>query len=175
MTDLTLYNSIKEKMQTGDCLLWQSRSIIGWLIRKFSHANVNHAGLIIKPHKMGYFLHRRFTIEALENGIQLRLLSERLRSFKGRVWLYPLKDEYNDLRDEIAIWAMSKEGTPYDYKSLFKQVAGRVKANVKELFCSEAVYFGYRHVNIVDEQKAPRPGDIPSWDIFKEPLLTFEG
>ena len=174
--DLTLYNSLKEKMQTGDCLLWQSRSLIGWLIRKFSHADVNHAGLVIRPQKHSYFLNRRFTLEALENGIQLRLLSERLRHFKGRVWLWPLRDEFDDYRDEIAVWAISKEGTPYDYTSLFKQIMGRVSADAKEFFCSEFCYIAWKDVGIpMRDQKAPRPGDIPSLGIFTAPLLIFEG
>ncbi|MBU0907545.1 MAG: hypothetical protein KKE05_05315 [Nanoarchaeota archaeon] len=175
MTNLTLYNSFKGQMQTGDCLLWQSRSIIGWLIRFFSKADVNHAGLIIRPSEHGDLKNRRFTLEALEKGIILRLLSERLRSYEGRVWLYPLKDDFNDYRGDIAAWAIEKEGTPYDYKSLFRQIAGRVSADAKELFCSEFCFMAWKEVGIpIEDQKAPRPGDIPGLGIFKDPILIYD-
>jgi len=37
--DITFYLAIREKLQTGDLLLWQSKSVLSWLIRKF---NENH-------------------------------------------------------------------------------------------------------------------------------------
>lgn len=168
------YNELKSTMRTGDCLLWRSNSILGWMIRLFTKAPVNHAGLIIRPGEHGHFKNRRFTIEALEKGIILRLLSERLRSFDGQVWLYPLKDEFDEYRSKIGAWALEKEGTPYDYRSLFKQIFGRVSADMREFFCSEFCYMAWRAVGInIKDQKAPRPGDIPDLGIFKEPVKLF--
>ena len=181
MSNLALYNSIKDQMQTGDCLLWSSQSVVGWLIRKFSKADVNHAGLVIRPHNLGHFKDRRFTLEALEKGIILRLLSERLRHYKGKVYLYPLKDEYDDKRDAIAKWAIKQEGTPYDYKSLFKQAFARVFVDLKELFCSEICYAGYwtveiikHHGKLLSEMIAPTPGEMPDLGIFKDPVLIYD-
>ena len=125
-----LYAQHKDTMKTGDCLLWRSRSVLGWLIRLFSRAKVNHAGLVIRPHEWGHFKDRRFTLEALEDGIILRLLSERLRGFDGQVWLYRLRDEFTGHREEIGLWALAQEGTPYDYGSLFKQAFGRVSVEM---------------------------------------------
>ena len=168
------YNTYKEIMKTGDCLLWRSHTMIGWLIRFFSKAPVNHAGLIIRPEEHGHFRDRRFTIEALEQGIILRLLSERLRSFDGEVWLYPLKDEFDEYRSKIGDWAIEKEGTPYDYGSLFKMIFGRVSADMKEFFCSEFCYMAWEENGLpVNEEKAPRPGDIPELGLFKEPILII--
>ncbi|HUU39867.1 MAG TPA: YiiX/YebB-like N1pC/P60 family cysteine hydrolase [Desulfatiglandales bacterium] len=173
---LAKYNRFKAQMKSGDCLLWQSRSIIGWLIRKFTSAKVNHAGLVIRPPEYGHFKDRRFTVEALEQGIQLRLLSERLREFKGRVWWYPLRDEYEECRDKIAEWALEQEGTPYDYHSLFANIAGRVSADTKRFFCSEFCFMGWKEAGIPVFRcikQAPRPGDIPKFRIFKTPILIF--
>ena len=171
---LDVYGYYKDDLQTGDCLLWRSRSMIGWLIRLFTGHRVNHAGLVIRPHEYGCFNDRRFTLEALENGVVLRLLSERLRSFDGAVWLYPLKDEYRLKRAVISAWAIKQEGTPYDYGSLFKQIFGRVSLDMRKYFCSEFCYAAWREAGIpVDENKAPRPGDIPGLGIFKKPVMIY--
>jgi len=172
---MELYRKHQETLQTGDCLLWRSRPVIGWLIRLFSWAKVNHAGLVVRPHEHGPFKDRRFTLEALESGIILRLLSERLRGFDGQVYLYPLKEEFAFTREGIGDWAIKLEGTPYDYSSLFRQIFGRVSADMKRLFCSEFCYFAWKENGIpIEEEKAPRPGDIPKLGIFKEPILIFD-
>lgn len=172
---MELYTQHQNTMKTGDCLLWRSRSILGWLIRLFSRAKVNHAGLVVRPNEYGHFKDRRFTLEALEDGIILRLLSERLRGFRGQVYLYPLKDEFAETRDEIGRWALTQEGTPYDYGSLFKQIFGRVSAEMTRYFCSEFCYVAWRESGLpVSETKAPRPGDVPRLGIFKEPVLIFD-
>ena len=167
---LKTYLKYRNRLKTGDCILWQSRSIVGWLIRKFSKANVNHASLVISIDQYGDLANRRFLLEALEPGIVLRLLSKRLESFKGKVWWYPLKDKYDDRRDKMGEWALLQVGVKYDYKSLFKQILGRVSADMKELFCSEFCFIDWIKSGIKLKGKAPRPGDIPKLKIFKKPV-----
>ena len=169
-----LYDTCREGMRTGDCILWRSKSLIGWAIRMFSGGAYNHAGLVVRPHDAGCFAGRRFTLEALGNGIILRLLSERLRGFEGEVWLFPLKDDFDLLRHKILEWALDKEGTPYDYGSLFKQIFGRVSVDAKSYFCSEFAYDAWKEAGLpIAEDKAPRPGDIPMLPIFKEPIMIY--
>lgn len=169
------YNIHKHEMKSGDCILWQSsRSCIGWLIQRFT--SCNHASLIIRPEEFGPFKDRRFVMEAVGKGVVLRLLSEHFREFHGRVYWYPLKDEFDFARGNIADWAIAQEGTPYDYGSLFRQLFGRVSADIELFFCSEFCYFGWKENGIpVDCPTAPRPGDIPDLKIFKYPVLIFEG
>jgi len=171
-----IYEKSRPLMQTGDCILWKSRSAIGWLIRMFSRGEFNHAGLVVRPDDVGCFSGRRFTLEALGSGIVLRLLSERLRNFKGEAWLYPLREGFSAFRPKILDWAMAQEGTPYDYDSLFKQMFGKVSVDMKEYFCSEFVYAAWLNAGMaVHEKKAPRPGDIPAMDLFNDPVLIHKG
>ena len=168
---LKMYLTCRHILRTGDCILWQSNSIVGWLIRRFSKANVNHASLVISLSEYGNLIDRRFLLEALGPGIVLRLLSRRLMKFSGKVWWYPLKDEYNSHRNKIGEWALLQVGVEYDYKSLFKQMIGRVSADVKEFFCSEYCFIGWKKSGISLKGKvAPRPGDIPKLGIFKKPI-----
>jgi len=169
MGELKMYMTVRHVMKTGDCILWQSRSVIGWLIRKFSRGNVNHASLVISLSEYGELKDRRFLLEALGE-IELRLLSKRLEKFSGKVWWYPLKDKYDAYRDRMGEWALLEIGVGYDYKSLFRNILGRVSANAKEFFCSEYCFIGWKESGIPLTGKAPRPADIPKLDIFKKAI-----
>ena len=166
--NLTRYIDVKDDMKTGDCLLWASSTCLGWLIRKFSKADVNHASLIVRPPQYNGLIGRRFQLEALENGIVLRLLSKRLIEFNGEVWWLPLKPIYQSdvTLDRIGSWAYQHVGTKYDYSSLFKQAIGRVSANAHKLFCSEFWFLACKQAGVPLTGKAPRPGDISKLDVF---------
>jgi len=170
MEKLDTYYKHRPMMQTGDLLLWKSRSVIGWLIRLFSSGNVNHAGLVLCLDEFAHLTDRRWTLEALEPGIVLSLISRRFEKYDGSAWWYPLKGEYNSCRHDLGEWAIEKVGTPYDYGSLFKNALGRVSADASKFFCSEYAYMAYKEVGLpVDLEKAPRPADMPGLGIFKEP------
>lgn len=171
MNDLNPYYTWRDDLKTGDCLLYSSRSVIGWLIRLFSRATVNHAGLVIRLAEFGDLKDRRFTLEALEYGIVLRLLSKRLEKYSGKVWWYALKPEFDEARDAIAEWALLNVGTKYDYGSLFRQAFMRVSVNAKKFFCSEYVFAAWDFAGIAPRRDhAPRPGDIPALELFNEPI-----
>ncbi len=169
-----LYEKNKGKLRTGDCLLWRSKSVLGWAIRLFSQGRYNHAGLVIRPREGSWLMDRRVTIEALGNGVVLRLLSERLQDYKGEVWVYPLLEGYSVFRKKLEKWSESRLGIPYDYESLFRQVFGRVSTNAEEYFCSELVFSAYEEVGmLVESVHAPRPGDLPLLKVFGSPYLLY--
>jgi hypothetical protein len=163
MNDLTVYNTVKGQMRTGDLLLWRSRSLLGAVIRYFSKATVNHAGLVMRFAEYEGDDARRFTTEALEHGIVLNLLSKRLEEYDGEVYWYPLMEAWD--RTVIGERAMEYIGVPYDYHSLFKNAFGKVSADARELFCSEYCFICYGFSG-----KAPTPGDMPDMGIFKDPV-----
>lgn len=169
MNDLTIYDSVKRDMKAGDCLLYRSKTLLGWLIRIFSPI-YNHAGLIIPIDAYQGQECRRWTLEALEHGVTLNYLSRRLEEAEADVWWYALKEEYDDRRAKVCEWALAQAGQPYDYDSLFKNILGRVSINARELFCSELAFMAWRFAGIVDGEVAPRPGDIPKLNIFKDPV-----
>jgi len=161
--DLTIYNTVKDQMRTGDLLQWRSESIIGVLIRWRTDSEFNHSSLILKFSEYEGAEQRRYTTEALEHGTVLNLLSRRLEAFKGEVWWFPLKDELNEKRQSIGEVALSLIGIPYDYKSIVAQIFGRVSADVRSLFCSEYCFVSYGFTG-----EAPAPADMLKLGIFKE-------
>ena len=162
------YTQVQSEMKTGDCLLWQSDSTLGWLIRKFTKSDVNHASLIVRPPDYEGLRDRRFQLEALEQGIILRLVSQRVSNHKGKIFWYPLKDEYAEAQDIIGSWAFLQVGTGYDFGSLFRQAVCRVSADAKKFFCSEFCFMAWQAGGLPVSGKAPRPGDIPGLGIIKD-------
>jgi hypothetical protein len=166
----------RDLMQTGDCLLWSSRTLIGRLIQWFCGAEENHASLVLRLHEYEGLRNRVFLLEALEHGIVLRLLSDRLKDYRGRVWLHRLTPDLDPHRNKIAVWALNQVGKGYDYLSLFKQAISRVNADAREFFCSEYVYFAWRNIphHGMTTEKAPRPCDIPGLGVTMKPLLIYD-
>lgn len=161
---------VKHTMKTGDCIEWRSKgAMVGWLIRFFSKGKFNHSSLVITLGEYGDLANRRFLLEALGE-IELRILSKRLEKYNGEVWWYPLKDEYDVCRNKIGEWALLHIGVDYDFGGVIRQIVSRVSADVKKLWCSEFCFFAWIFGGIPLKGKAPRPVDIPKYDIFKEPV-----
>ena len=168
--NLNKYKQVKHLMKTGDAIQWRSKgAMVGWLIRFFSHGKFNHSSLVIALREYGNLKNRRFILEAVGE-IELRILSKRLEEYNGEVWWYPLKDEYNECRDKIGEWALLQIGVDYDYGGVIRQVVGRISADVKKLWCSEFCFFAWVFGGIPLKGKAPRPTDIPKYNIFKVPV-----
>jgi hypothetical protein len=165
---MRLYQKYRPYMRTGDCVLWSSASVVGWLIRKIGGAPVNHASLVLRFEEYRGFTDRLFHLEALARGIEFNLLSSRLRGHKGYALWLPLKPKFDHLRPRIGAWALEQVGTPYDYGSLFKQAVSRVSAEASKLFCSEYCYLAWKNagIDMQSVKHAPRPWDIPDLDIF---------
>lgn len=155
-----MYLTFRDDMQTGDALQWKSNSFIGWAIRKKTKGDVNHTSMVINLTEFG--TDRRFCIEALDYGIDLNLVSRRLKNFDGEVYWHPLINQTEETRIVMGRYALGTLGIPYDYKSIFKQIFGKVSADAKQLFCSEMLYLAAVEAGFSKRKKAPTPADIPN-------------
>lgn len=166
MNDLTKYNEVKSLMQTGDLLQWQTNSLIGKLIRWRTLSEWNHSSLIMRFSDYEGKECRRFTTEAVAEGVVLNLLSRRLGNLDGAVWWYPLDETKCRLtRAQVGENAMKYIGTGYDYQSILRLILKRVSDEANKLFCSE-----YCAICLGHEGPALHPGEMPSMGIFKEPV-----
>ena len=171
MNDLSEYYKVRHLIKTGDHLGWKSDGIVGCLIRLKTGNTINLSSMAIKLDYEGLG-QRRYDVGALNRGIEFHMLSRMLEKYNGKVWWYPLKDKYNELRSRIAVKAFEVVDIPYDYDSLFKNVLGRVSTNFSKLFCSE-FYNWDLYTSGIDTGwpvpgKAPTPADIDKFKIFKE-------
>ena len=166
------YSIVKPEIYTGDVILWKGTGIVSQTIRLFS-GGYSHASLVLRLDEFEGLKDRRFVLEAVHSGVGLNLLSNAMHDH-GEAYLYQMKDEYTDKRNAIACWALGRVGTPYDFGGVFRNLFGYISADVKRLFCSEFVYLAYKEAGILNEQTAPRPGDITRWGCFKNPVRIDE-
>jgi len=157
--NLDLYEQSRPFMATGDLLLWKTKSALGWLIRLFAGGDVNHAGLVIWF--QDYDKERLYTLEALEHGVVLLPLSNRLTALRGECYWCGLRDEFFPFRMMIGYRALSYTGTKYDRFDVLKQIVGRVSTDAKRLFCSEYAVLSWHMAGLpVSVDPAARPGDM---------------
>jgi len=168
---LSIYDKYREHMLSGDSLLYKTKGTIPSIIMWFTE--YSHAGLILhNGYNCGIDTDRVWTLEAEASGVEANWLREKLSSFQGEVYWYPLNIPDDDPRRDLVVeYARLKQGTKYDFGSLFKNIAGRVSVNARKLFCSELNYLAYYYSGLIkDTGVAPRPGDIPKFGIFKDPI-----
>ena len=177
--NLKLYKKHKPQMKSADLVEWQSHTALGLAIRWVTRKPVNHSSILLKPKQYAGLKDRRFLLEALGGGLVPRLLSARLRAFKGRVWWHALKSSMvTELdRDKMAEWAILEtvQGKRYDYGGLLKNVAGRVNIDAQAWFCSEAYTAMLVHRMLLPEDtKARRPGEFEELDLHIPKILIFD-
>jgi hypothetical protein len=176
---MKLYKQHSSQIQSGDLIEWRSSTALGGAIRMFTRKRVNHSSIAIRPKQYAALRDRRFVIEALSGGLVPRLLSARLKVFKGQVWWAALKpsEVTDEQRDAMAIWAILEtvKGTRYDYGSLFGNMFSRVNVDASRWFCSEAYTAMLQSVRLASKKiKARRPGEFGPMGLHIPPVLIYD-
>ena len=162
---MTDYLKYRVDMKSADMLEFVSDSIIGKLIRWKTGKDVNHTSLLLRLNEFRGLADRVFTLESLGSGIELHLLSERIGSFKGSIYWYQLKPEYDKYRKDISAWALKQIDKKYDYPGLFANLFGKVNLDSKLYFCSEFVHTAYKEVGLICNTEASVPGEFDKYNL----------
>ena len=167
------YGLYREKMATGDVIEFRSETVVGYMIRKFTKQNVNHTALVIRLQQ--YDQDRVFILEAVPaGGVVLTKLSDRLENHHGQVYWLGLAGMYDGSRPAIGRSALNYVGVEYDFGNVFKQVAARVNADARRLFCSEFAYIALLNAGMpVRRKKAPQPGQMIDLGVYNNPKQIF--
>jgi hypothetical protein len=160
---LRTYKNYREKIRTGDLILFESRDIVSKTIALFTKNTKTHAAMAkwidvdSEP--------RLFILESVLPGVCLNYLSNRVAWWlpHGDMFWYKMRTDYELMGDKAADILMKKIGTFYDFKNLFWQAFKRVAFDPKNFFCSEAVGWPW-HILIErgEEYIAPYPHELCS-------------
>jgi hypothetical protein len=164
---LCSYAAIRPWLATGTVILWRGDDLLGRTIRlftEFSHASLAVRGLDPSDAE------RVFLVEALATGLELRILSERVRGYRGRVFAWRPASLPEDVQRRVKSFALKEcgRGVPYDYAGLFANMLGHVSEGWRRFFCSEFAAKALEQAGIARRPRyrngyAARPGDIPAW------------
>lgn len=173
------YSKIRPEIHTGDAILFQGNGIISRMIRHWS--DMSHAALVIRLRRYSDLGGRVFLVEALSHGLKLRLLSDVIRGYNGRIFHLGMGASKRQ-RLKILEFALTECATTegYDYEGLFGNIFGRVNRDARRYFCSEWVWFAWEFGGVIPKSsnmiKAPTPGDLVKWVEYlarPEEIATF--
>jgi hypothetical protein len=182
MNDLTIYNSVKNSMLTGDCLGFANVGFISKAIMWKTKGDVDpknkiqlsHFGGIVRAGLYEGTEQRRFTMEAMSMGFYPDILSKYIINYPGHIYWYPLKAEWEPYRNEIGVQILSMIGIGYDYFGVAEQLVMKVSESARKLWCSEAWEVGLQNVapQLCVDQKgiALTPSGMHKLGCFKEPI-----
>ena len=189
MNDLTDYKEFRYMIKTGDIIEFAANSLIGRLIRAKTKQAVNHTSIAIWMQPISSCIVRDMEIdqtprlyigEAIANGFHLSYLSKVLESYDGKVAWSQLKEWNEHTRLTVAKNALALEGRPYDYRSLFANLFGRVPVDAEKPYCSEAVQIALVNSHLLGKLYSPtgkkehkgcgiRPGEFHDTGLFQQP------
>jgi hypothetical protein len=166
---MTGYLANRDLMSSGDLIEFSSDSFIGKAIRWKTGNDVNHTSMVIQlPNYKTITEPHLYIMEANANGTELNLLSKVLENYKGRAYWMKLHAA-DTQRKMLSDWMLEHTGIPYDYKSLFHNLIGKVSADANRLFCSETAFLALKFANIIkvpDGAKSPVPGGFKELGCF---------
>lgn len=151
---MSVYNSVRDIFKTGDGLGFANTGFISKAIMlktkkdadPQNQIRLSHFGGLIRAGEYEGLERRRFTVEAMSIGFYPDILSKYIKNYPGHIYWYPLKDEWNKYRTLIGEEILLMIGTKYDWLAVGKQLFGKVSADARRMFCSEAWQIGYQNV-----------------------------
>lgn len=182
------YEEVRERLGTGDIVLFSGKGRISQIIKWFSGTEYSHVAMVVHAvDQDAVFLWESTTLSNVADvetgtyrkGVQLVPLSDRLERYEGTVWVRHLAPALS-AGQRAALWQFRREvaGRPYERKkvelflSLFKDrgIGGcRRQEDLSSLFCSELVAEAYQRMGLLpDVDQGGLPSDRYTPDLFAE-------
>lgn len=152
------YYKVRDKMHTGDLLQFSGNGKISSLIKWKTKGLFSHSAMVFDS--IDY--NRKMVFSAEPRGFMPLPLSDYLLNYNGKVWWFQLRDDWDIKRIEIGGRLLDMSGIGYDYGSFLKQIISKVSADMRDLFCSEAVFLALGFTGI-----APDPNKLLDVGAFK--------
>ena len=157
------YKNIRDKLQTGDLVIFGGHYRLSKLIRSWTRFPASHvASIIRKGDRIRYVEASEGDMYPEREGVIVSDFSNSIPFYKGDIWVARLRKDIREKIDEKKFYdfLMNQVGKEYDYDDMAK--AGfdkldnlvpltRNKEDESALFCSELVAAAYKHVGILPE------------------------
>jgi hypothetical protein len=169
------YNEIRKKIKTGDIVLFSGKGGISHGIKLVTNSKWSHVGMVLRlPDSKAVFLWESTTLSNLKDaidgktkkGVQLVLLSERLRSYGGEVNVRHLENYQVTRKEYMKLMGLREQARnrPYEkdrlelIKAAYDGPLGHNEEDLSSLFCSELVAEAYQRLGLLREP----PNGLPS-------------
>ena len=155
------YSDIRLELKTGDVIAFSGKGLVSNLIKWKTDSDISHVGIVLDTsvENLGkvVFLIESTTLvtipdaitKELWKGVQIHTLSNRVNTYDGKMWVYPLKYPLaEDKKNAMQAWLRKKhyKRTPYDTVQalgsgidLLSDTLTGNEQDFSQLFCSELV------------------------------------
>ncbi len=179
----TTYTEIRDQLRTGDLILYSGKQRISALIKALTFSRWSHVGMVVRlptQDLIGVWesTKKGTGLEDLDSGtarkgVQFVVLSDRARTYKGRLAIRRLHDARLGDLDYQRLWKLRQDlrEKPYEtdrlelFKAVYDGPFGKNKEDLSSVFCSELVAEAYQTLGLLDEKKPSNeyvPADFSS-------------
>lgn len=177
------YYNIREKLQTGDLLVFGGFFLGSKIIKWCTRSKVSHVAIILRnPNDNRLSLFEVGTPKKVpeHGGVNIHKVSDYLPFYHGNVWVLKLNEEKRSkFKDHyLRSFVESTLGENYDYVGaglagwdLFDNIRGAAQPRSNSYFCSELVAEAYIHSHVFPPNIDPEeitPKEITQLNIFEE-------
>ena len=169
------YEDIRSSLKTGDIVLFSGNKGIAPFIRLCTRSKWTHVGMVYKRGE-DIFLWESTKIGKVVdsemgkkiNGVQLPLLSERIRRFPGEVAIRPISREIDeDMVRKLYDFRQKVKGKKYDnntitllmaaYDGIFipEEFVPDASNDLSSFFCSELIAATYQKIGLIPSKPPP--------------------
>ena len=190
-----MYEQIRNKLKIGDVVAFSGKGRVSKIIKWKTNSKVSHVGMVYKMDSLGIPRIQLIESTTLGNlpdikegkarkGVQLQFLSQRLDTYDGEAWIYPLKDEIKSVwLTNMLVWLTDVHTKKIDYDSfqaigagldLFDMIPGiEMEPDFSSLFCSELVSKALKIAGVICDEintSEQTPADICDYSCFEKPI-----
>jgi hypothetical protein len=172
---MATYNEVRKRLKTGDVVLFSGKGGISHGIKLVTNSKWSHVGMVLRlPDSKAVFLWESTTLSDLRDaidkktkkGVQLVLLSDRLRTYDGEVKVRHLRNYQVGKREYMKLMELREQvrNRPYEkdklelIKAAYDGPLGHNEEDLSSLFCSELVAEAYQRMGLLKEP----PKGLPS-------------
>lgn len=189
------YQDIRQSLKTGDVIAFSGKGRVSEIIKWRTNSEYSHVGVVLDTtvNELGKTI---FLVEStslinipdeitkeLWKGVQIHILSNRLKSYDGKAWVLPLKYPLKEQKKiEMQRWLRSihEEKIPYDTiqaigagADLLDRLGLVNQPDFSSLFCSELVTKALQIADVVPPCINPSeatPADVAKFSCFDIPI-----
>ena len=191
------YSEIRKNLQTGDIVLFSGKGRISNIIKWFTKSLWSHVAMVIRSTEWDMLLlWESTTLNKLKDiqsgvarqGVQLVPLSERIRTYDGRIGIRKLETNKVIRHQPLMDFRQEVKGRPYEQsklellKSAYDGPLGQNEEDLSSLFCSELVAEAYQRMGFVSNDVASNEytpadfgGNIGLLDAKLGKIINMEG
>lgn len=171
--DTTVYETVRNRMQTGDAIIFEGIGLVSKLIQWRTKSRYSHVAMIArwKP----YQVERVFLFQATaQYGVHAVPVSRYLAQHRGSAWWVPVNQaivgQVVDYQLKLLDAAALDFGRGYDFGGIGQfLIPSWFKQNKANRFCSEA-YAGWLKQAGFAQETFISPGQLVNQPLFQSPV-----